>query len=215
MAGTVLILVRHGATYANVCRPYLLQGLRPDSELIREGEKQARSAAHALRTYPLARVYASPLKRAWKTAELIAEPHALAVETEEGVIEADIGRWSGLSWPEIERRWPDDYRAFHDDPERFGYPDGETLGQVRSRALAAIGRLSERHPGETILVVSHGVVNRVLLAHWTGMPLRRARTIPQDNGALNLVQLNGDSARVVTLNSVPAEGLTASQRFAG
>jgi broad specificity phosphatase PhoE len=200
---TLLILLRHAATGANLCRPYLLQGLRPDAELIEEGEVQARAAGEALRSYPIARVYSSPLKRARQTAHLIAEPLGLPVEIEPGIVEADVGWWTGLSWPEIERRWPEQYRAFHEDPEHHGYPGGDNLAQVRDRALGIIEKLVQRHPGETLLVVSHGVVNRVLLAHWTGTPLRHARRIPQENTAFNLVEFVAGVAKVVVMNSTP------------
>jgi broad specificity phosphatase PhoE len=201
LSRTILILIRHGATKANLCRPYLLQGLRPDSELAPEGESQARAAAQALRHYPIVGVYASPLKRAWRTAELIAEPLHLPVVLEQGLVEADIGVWSDLSWPAIEGRWPDEYRAFHDNPALCGYPEGESLAQVRARVQPAVAKLVARHEGETIAVVSHGVVNRVLLATWNGMPLRQARRIPQDNAAFNIIELTGNVARVGTLNS--------------
>jgi broad specificity phosphatase PhoE len=124
---TVLILARHGATQANVCRPHVLQGLRPDSELVAAGVAQARAAARALRGYPLAQAYCSPLKRARQTARLIARPRGLPLAVEEALAEAGVGLWAGLSWDEIAARWPDEDRAFHADPERHGYLGGENL----------------------------------------------------------------------------------------
>jgi broad specificity phosphatase PhoE len=132
---------------------------------------------------------------------LIAEPLGLPVVIEEGVIEADIGRWTDLSWPEIEQRWPEEHHAFQEDPEQHGYPDGENLGQVKDRSLAAIEKLVRQHTDETFLVVSHGVVNRVLLAHWTGTPFRHARRIPQDNAAFNIVEFQESALNVVKLNA--------------
>ena len=197
-----LILIRHGATAANVCRPHVLQGLRPDSELIDQGREQARMAGLALRNLPVTAIYATPLKRTLETARLIAQPSGLAVAIEEALVECDVGDWTGLSWPEIERRWPTEHRAFHEDAERHGYPGGENLAQVRDRALPAIERLAARHAGQTFVVVSHGVVNRVLLAHWIGIPLRYARQIPQDNAALTTIEFRTDRAYVRTVNCV-------------
>jgi broad specificity phosphatase PhoE len=196
MATTTLILARHGATAANLRRPYTLQGLRPDSDLAPEGVAQARAAAVALRPFPIAKVYSSPLRRAWQTARAIAAD----VAAEPGLAEVDTGLWTGLTWGEIEARWPDECRAFHEDPEAHGYLGGENLAQLRARVLPVIDPLLARHAGQTVLIVGHGVVNRVLLAHWLGLPLRFARRLPQDNAGFNVVEAEGGTIKVRTLN---------------
>jgi broad specificity phosphatase PhoE len=117
------------------------------------------------------------------------------------LVEADVGLWTDLSWPEIEQAWPAEYRAFREDAERHGYHGGENLAQVRARALATVQDLVARHPAETIIAVSHGVLNRVLLAHWIGLPLRYARQIPQDNAAYNTVEFHSGEVRVRTVNA--------------
>lgn len=197
---TTLLLVRHGATPANLRRPYTLQGLRPDSDLAPEGVAQARAAGLALRSFPVATIYASPLQRAWRTAQLIREEIHAPLVVEPGLVEIDTGDWTGLTWQEIERRWPTEAQTFHDDSERNGYLGGENLGQLLDRLLPVIERFVPRHPGETIVVVSHGVVNRVLLAHWLGIPLRFARRLPQDNAAFNVISLDEKGGKVRTVN---------------
>ena len=204
MQSSNLILIRHGATAANVCRPHVLQGLRPDSELIDQGREQARMAGLALRNLPgdrhlrntaEARPGDGPADRT------TVEPCCRYRRSTGGM--PDVGDWTGLSWPEIERRrGPTEHRAFHEDAERHGYPGGENLAQVRDRALPAIERLAGAHAGQTFVVVSHGVVNRVLLAHWIGIPLRYARQIPQDNAALTTIEFRTDRAYVRTVNCV-------------
>jgi broad specificity phosphatase PhoE len=199
---TTLFLVRHGATRANVVRPYVLQGLRPDSELIDLGVSQAQAAASALRSHPVTAVYCSPLKRARRTAEWIAAGFHLPAVVEEGLVEIDAGLWSGLSWEEIGQKWPEEFRAFQADAERHGYLGGDNLATVRDRALPTIENLVARHPGETVVAVAHGVVNRVLLAHWLNLPLRFARRLPQDNAGINVVTFNDDETRVRTVNAI-------------
>ena len=200
---TTVLLVRHGATAANLCRPYRLQGLRPDGDLDPVGERQARAAGAALRDHEITQVYCSPLRRARRTAVLVADVIGReAPRVDERLTEADLGLWSDLTWPEVERRWPEQYRAFVDDAERSGYPGGENMVQVRDRVLPGMHELAARHRGETIAVVSHGVVLRVLLAFWIGLPLRYARCVPHDNGGLSVVELDADRARVRTVNAV-------------
>jgi broad specificity phosphatase PhoE len=200
MNTTRLILVRHGATEANLRAPYTLQGLRPDADLASEGVAQAQAAAEILGTFAIGFIYCSPLLRARRTAGLINEVLRAPLDIEPALVEVDIGRWAGLTWEEIERRWPKELRAFRDDPERRGYLRGENLADVRRRAVPAVERLIDRHTGETILVVGHGVVNRVLLAHWLGLPLRCARQLPQDNAGYSVVEFHGSEVRVRTIN---------------
>jgi broad specificity phosphatase PhoE len=203
MTPTTLLLARHGATPANLCRPYTLQGLRPDSDLAPVGIAQARDAGQLLRPYPIVTIYSSPLRRAWQTASVIAEEVHAPLVAEPGLVEIDTGDWTGLTWPEIERRWPAESRAFHDDAEANGYLGGENFSQLLDRVLPVTEALAERHRGQTVLAVSHGVVNRVLLAHWLGLPLRLARRLPQDNAAFNVLLHDGRAVTVKTVNVVP------------
>ncbi|HEV3437966.1 MAG TPA: histidine phosphatase family protein [Gemmata sp.] len=197
---TTLLLVRHGATAANVARPYMLQGAQPDSELIDVGVLQAHAAGHAIAAFPVAKVYCSPLVRARTTAEIIAARLAVPLEVDARLIEADIGDWTGLTWEEIDRRWPSEHAAFQENAAQHGYPGGENLAQVRERVLPVIERLVAVHPGETIAVVGHGVVNRVLLAHWLGIPLRQARQLPQNNAGFSIIEFLDGVARVRKVN---------------
>lgn len=197
---TTLILARHGATAANLRRPYPLQGLRPDSDLAPEGAAQARAAGLVLRTYGISKIYSSPLRRARHTARLIAEATRAPIGEEPGLAEADTGLWTGLTWQEVEARWPGESRAFHDDAEAHGYLGGENLRDVRDRVVPVLDAILARHPRETVLVVSHGVVNRVLLAHWLGLPLRFARRLPQDNAGFSVVEAGAGTPKVRTIN---------------
>jgi len=201
LPATTFIFVRHGATAANVCQPYLVQGRLPDTDLVEEGRRQAIEAGRALAEFAIDHGYCSPLKRAVQTAGLLADHTDVSVAVEPGLIEIDTGVWSALSWLEIEKRWPEEHRLFQDDAERHGYLGGENLGQLRDRLLPVIDRLADRHAGATILIVGHGVANRVLLAHWTGIPLRYARRLPQENGGISIVEKHDANYKVRVINA--------------
>ncbi|MFO0879127.1 MAG: histidine phosphatase family protein [Gemmataceae bacterium] len=207
MSATTLVLVRHGATAANLKQPYTLQGMRPDSDLAPEGLAQARAVARALAGCGATQVVASPLRRAWQTAQPIAETLQVELVSEPGLVEIDTGIWTGLTWEEIEARWPAESAAFHDDAERHGYLGGENLGQLRDRLLPVVERLAERHAGQTLVLVSHGVVIRALLAHWIGIPLRYARRLPNDNTGVSRVTVEGKKFKVRTVNQAEHLGL--------
>ncbi len=199
MSCTTLYLVRHGATEANLRRPYVLQGLRPDAPLAPTGHLEARAVATALADVPFAAAYCSPLDRARSTAAAFA---GLTPTVVDALAEVDVGRWTGLTWEEIERDWPEERRLFRENSAQHGYVGGENLAQVRDRVVPALEELVSRHLDQPLLVVAHGVVNRVLLGHWLGLPLTHARALPQDNAAYNIVEFEGGSAKVRSINAI-------------
>ena len=139
---TTLLIARHGETDWN--REGRWQGWA-DPPLNETGRAQARRLADELRETSFDAVYASDLRRAFETAEILAAPHGVAVVADAGLREIDIGSWSGLTRPEIEARFPNGER-----------PDGETHEQHGTRVRAAVVRIARRHLGERILLVTHG-----------------------------------------------------------
>ena len=197
-----LFLVRHGATDNNRAKPPRLQGRRTDPPLSDEGLAQARQTGIFLADSALDAVYSSPLLRARQTAEAIAEPHGLAVEMVEDLIEVDVGVWEGRDWDEIQRDDPEAYRGFMTDATVNPYLGGEDLTTVLARAKPAFERLMEENVGRLIVVVAHNVVNRAYLAELIGMPLARYRSIPQDNCGLTLLRYRRRRVKAVTINGV-------------
>ena len=110
-----------------------------------ESEYFMRRLAEELRETAFDAVYASDLRRAFETAEILAAPHAVPVVADAGLREIDIGSWSGLTRSQIEERFPDGKR-----------PDGETHEQHGTRVRAAVMRIAREHLGERILLVTHG-----------------------------------------------------------
>ena len=201
-AVTHLYLVRHGATAANEREPPTLQGDGVDLPLNANGLRQAECAARLLAGVDVRQVYSSPLQRALQTAQAIAVPHGLTPRTDPMFREANVGEWEGLDWGTVERRDPQAHARFMEDPGRHPYLGGESYGDVWRRAQPAWETLLRRHAGEHIVLVAHNVVNRVLLAGLLGVELKRAKSIPQGNGCVNLVQGNAGRATLVTLNSL-------------
>ncbi|MDA1054464.1 MAG: histidine phosphatase family protein [Planctomycetota bacterium] len=197
-----MYLVRHGATANNLAIPPLLQGRGVDLELSDVGRQQATCAAALLAKQRLAAIYSSPLIRARQTAEIIAEPHELAVQLVPAIEEADVGRWEGRSWKEISRTEPESYRQFIADSANHGYLGGENMTQVLARIAPALAVLMQQHLGAEIAVIAHNVVNRVYVASLLGVPISRAREINQDNCGVNLIRFRRDEIKLLSLNSV-------------
>ncbi len=151
---TTLLLVRHGETDANVTGTW--QG-SSDSPLNERGRRQSQMVAERLAAegYSGNTVYASPLSRASATAEAIAgRVNAGAVRLEPDLAEFHLGEWEGLSYEELrfDRQLWDRMAT---DPN-FTPPGGESAVQFATRLVRVFRQIAARHPGETVIVVSHG-----------------------------------------------------------
>jgi len=162
---TSIILVRHGQTAWNAAEVF--RG-RIDIELDETGLKQAELLAEYLSRRKLEAVYSSPLKRAVQTAEAIASHHGLDVEIAPDLNDMDFGEWQGLSVQEVEGRFNELFAAWVSDPHRVRMPFGENLDDVCQRALAVVNQIVDKHGG-TVVLVSHRVVNKVLICALLGL----------------------------------------------
>lgn len=201
MATTTLYLIRHGATDANMARPYILQGRGVNLSLNATGRAQAAAVGEFLRHRRIDHVYASCLIRARETAEAIAAPHGLSVEVDDRITECHVGQWEGMDWESIRARHPDAWSLFNEDPSRNAYLGGESYQDVLLRVEPALLELLQRHPGETIAVVAHNIVNRVFLAQVLGLELRRAKELRQANGCVNMLRHDAGQVVLETMNS--------------
>jgi len=196
-----LLLARHGETAWNVEGRY--QG-REDIPLSATGEAQASALGERLRDARIDRAVASPLARARRTAELALGPaRAAMLSLDEGLLEIAHGSWEGLLAAEIRERDPERADAWRDTPHQVRMPDGgESLAQVAARAWdallcasAGLGR------DDTLLVVAHDAVNRVLLCRVLGLPLSHLWRFRQAPTTLNLLEgPDPDHLDVVRLN---------------
>jgi broad specificity phosphatase PhoE len=198
---TVLYLIRHGATEANLVRPARLQGRRHNVPLARLGLRQAEATRDFLAIRPIDHCYSSPLIRALQTATIVASPHGLTPQPIDALTECDIGDWEGLDWETIRTLQPDDYRQFHAHPGRFAYPGGESFRMVHDRAAPILEGLLQQHEGQAILVVAHHVVNRTYLAGLLGLSLDQARQVTLDNCGISVVVREDGKNSVSTLNA--------------
>lgn len=198
---TTIYLLRHGATALNRLVPYRLQGRATDLPLDPEGVEQAHCAAAALERLPIAAVYCSPLLRALETARIVAAPHRREPIAVADLTEAELGRWEGQTWENVEESEPQLFREFHARPGTVPYPDGESFLDVQRRVTPAFERIAADHPGEHVLVVGHNVVNRAYLAGVLGLSINRARAIRQANCGINVLEFRRGRAELMTLNA--------------
>jgi broad specificity phosphatase PhoE len=194
---TRFILVRHGQTEWN--RIERFRG-RADIPLNDTGLEQARRIAQHLSREPFVAVYAGPLQRTLATAEPIAEAKHLSVQPLAGLMDIDFGAWQGLTPEEAAARYPDDYSRWLDHPAQVHFPGGESLNQVRVRAMTAIRNLAKMHDGETVVLVGHRIANKVILCAVLGLSNSAVWRIEQDNGAVNRFEFRDGVWIIQSLN---------------
>lgn len=195
-----LLLARHGETPWNAEGRY--QG-QEDIALSPVGIGQAEALGARLAEVRIDRAVASPLSRARRTAELALGPSRVASLTfDPGLMEIAHGTWEGLLAAEIRERDPDRLQAWRDAPDRVQMPGGESLQQVFDRAWPAFARAADGLAADdTLLVVAHDAVNRVLLCRILGIPFSRLWTFRQAPTTLNLLEgPDVDHLDVVRLN---------------
>lgn len=210
---TEIILVRHGETDWNASEVF--RG-RADVGLNENGRKQARALGAYLSKEKIDFIYSSPLKRAVDTAGAIARHQTLEVNRIENLIDFHFGDWQGLSLRDVRERCPELYRDWEDTPEQVRIPGGESLAEVRNRALPFIEDAIMRCGEGRIVFVSHRIVNKVLVCALLGMDLSHFWNIRIDVGGLTRFSC-GDGRLVLskhndTLYLEPA-GITEGSDF--
>lgn len=206
---TRLILVRHGETEWN--RVERFRG-RIDVELNETGHDQAQAAAERLRDWTIDAVYSSPLKRALDTAQPIAEACKHEVRPLPGIVDVDYGQWAGHSPQEVADEYPDVYQTWVEASHLVEFPEGESLEQVKDRAWDAMQGVCARHSERAVVLVSHVVVNRVLVCAAFGLVNPCFWKIAQDNAAISVLECQQDEYRLLLLNDTcHLAGLSAAQ----
>ena len=173
---TQVTLVRHGETEWNVKEVF--RG-RIDIGLNETGMRQAELLAQHLSNIKIDAVYSSPLKRALTTAEKIASYHKLDVVVTPGLMDLDFGEWQGLSGREVRDKYKELYAEWINHPELVRMPAGESLDDVRERAMGVVDGLIAKYDGSVVLV-SHRVVNKVLICALLGLGNSHFWNIEQD-----------------------------------
>jgi broad specificity phosphatase PhoE len=160
---TTLLLARHGETDWNSERRWQGHADRPLND---RGREQARELAASL-DGTVAAIYSSDLQRARETAEIVGATLGLPVVLDASLREVDVGEWSGLVHTEIESRYPEGFARWRQG--LHGWEQGESYDDMGVRVVAALLAIAARHPGETVLVVSHGGAIRACQAAAAGL----------------------------------------------
>lgn len=193
---TTFLLIRHATTDAVVGR--CLAGRAPGVHLNQAGRDEVARLVARLAGAAVGAVYSSPLERALETAEPLARSLGLEVRALDPLNELDFGRWTGLTFEELERDplW----RRFNSFRSGARAPGGELMIEAQARIVAEVERLRLAHAGETIAVVSHGDPLKAVIAHYTGIPLDLFRRVEISPASVSILEVGEEDARVLLVN---------------
>jgi probable phosphomutase (TIGR03848 family) len=194
---TTVLLIRHGTTPST---GKLLPGRAPGLHLADKGVEQAQRAG--ARVGELQRVdalYTSPLERARETAAPIASATGLKAKVERGLLECDFGDWTGAELAKL-MKLPE-WRTVQKAPSTFRFPNGESFTEMQVRIVSTLDRLRNRHPGGTIVCVSHADPIKAAMAHALGTHLDLFQRIVISTCSISAVGFTADGPVALTVNS--------------
>lgn len=194
---TLVFALRHGETAWNA--EQRIQG-QLDPPLNERGHRQARALAAALAGEGIDVIYSSDLARALQTAQALQLTTGAPLFTDAALRERGFGRFEGLTYAEIEQRWPDELARWRRRDAGFAPGGGEALAAFHARCVGAASALAERHPGQTIALVAHGGVLDGLYRAATGADLAAPRTWQLGNAAINRLLWHGTGFSLVGWN---------------
>jgi len=197
-----LILCRHAEPEA-AARGRVLGRL--DIGLSTVGEKQAELLAAALAAERPAALYVSPIRRAVETAERIGAALDLEPRVDPRLRELDFGDADGLTYEEVQERWPDVFETWMRAPTQVRFPGGESFAGLKRRAVAAVAEIVAAHDDETAVVVAHAGVIRAVLVDWLSMPDEALFRIEQRYASVNVVELLNGTVNVRLVNGSTME----------
>lgn len=195
---TTVLLVRHGQT-ATTGR--VLPGRAPGLHLSDDGRRQAEAAAQRIaKLKRVAAVYASPLERARETAMPIARVRSLALRIERGLLELDVGSWTGSRLDRLSKR--PEWTTVQRYPSGFRFPEGESFVEMQARVTAALARMVEHHPGGVVVAVSHADPIKAALAHALGMHLDLFQRLAIAPGSITTIVYGTGGPTVLGMNAL-------------
>jgi len=197
---TLVLFVRHGTTPTT---GKVLPGRARGLHLSERGREQAQRAAERIAEVgKIAAVYSSPLERARETAAPIARITKNTTRIERGLIECDFGAWTGQSLRRLMKKpeWSQVQRS----PSTFRFPAGESFVEMQTRMVSAVDAIRRRHPGRTVVCVSHADTIKAAVAHATGTPLDLFQRIVISTCSVTAIMYSDGGPIVLTVNSTGA-----------
>lgn len=199
--------MRHGETATTGT---VMPGRAPGLHLSDRGRAQAERVAERLAGLPVDAIYSSPLERTWETAEPTAARAGLEVNQDAGLLECDIGDWTGAAIADVAAvpQW----QTIQHSPSAFRFPNGESFTQMQARIVGFLEDLCTKHAGGVVACFSHADPIKAAVAHALGTHLdlfQRIVISPGSVSAISVVEGQAPAVLMVNSTSEPLSGLRA------
>lgn len=160
---TTILMVRHGESEAN--RNKVFAG-NLDADLQHRGEKQAQKTAEFIaNTYKVDKIYASDLKRAFKTGKALADLVSVEIVPDCRLREINAGKWEGETFDDLEKKYPEEYTTWRTDLGNARCTEGESTRELGERILAILTEIAEQNDGKTVVIATHATPVRAMQTH--------------------------------------------------
>ena len=197
---TRVILVRHGKPDFPYDRLYCDE--IEDPLLTTEGHQQAEATAQSLAPESVDAIYMSPMQRTRMTAAPIINALGAPVHVDPALKERPFGIWDGRYFDDIQREFPDDFKAWKRDPVTFVPAGGESIEDHRVRITSAVERIVANHQGEMVIIVMHVGPIRMCVTSALKMPLIAYRQLTIDYGSMTRIDYGKRQNNLIYLNRV-------------
>jgi len=192
-------MARHGNTTGNSAARFWGQ---TDVALSTVGKSQAKRLADRLAGEKIDAIYSSQLRRASATAEIIASCHQMEIITCPELLEINFGKVEGLTFEEIGQHYPELVSGWPTRDLSFRFPEGESINDLNQRVSKFLGRLEAHDIEDTILVVAHSGVLRLLICHLLKIDIWHWRQLRTDLASLSIVETSSQIATLHLLNDI-------------
>ena len=192
---TRFIIVRHGQSEGNAKGEFHGQY---NSDLTELGHEQAECTAEYVDRYTIDVIYSSDIRRAYSTAKHTADRRGLPITADTGLREIFAGEWERMSFDEIPKKYPEEYRVWHEDIAHSHLPGGESVAEMAERVNAAFEKIAAENDGKTVFVATHATPIRAMRCKWLGVPLtemQRLEWVP--NASVTVVEYDGNKRNVL------------------
>lgn len=192
-----LVLIRHGEPVE------LAKGRcygKLDVGLSVVGKEQIEDSYDFLQDTKFSAIYSSPRKRSLESAKIIARKNRIYFDICKEFAEIDFGEFEGKTYEVLEKEYPETFQKWMQTPTEVKFPNGESFVEMQERVLKATKEILKKHANETIAIVSHGGVNRIILSHFLKIENADIFRIGQEYACVNVIDFLGDFPLIKTLN---------------
>lgn len=193
----LVLLIRHGEN--DYVKKRKLAGRLPGVHLNQKGQAQAQAVAAWLKGAPIKAVYTSPMERALETAQPIAAALGLEPIIRPGLLETDIGEWTGLSLAKARRQklW----KVVQGAPSLLRFPGGESFAETQHRIILELEGLCRQHdPKDIFVCVSHADPIKLAVAYYIGLPLDHFQRLAVAPASITALQIGAMGSQLIALN---------------